>query len=386
MNLLYDHQIFTWQNYGGISRYFCELMSQFTLGPGIDFRLALRYSQNEYLYQNPQLNRFWTHKNDFFSDSWFFSTLQKKIHVNVLNHIFNNQHESVKQLKAQDFDLFHPTYYNPYFLKHLGNKPFILTIYDMIHEIFPDTFNTNDPVRNWKKTLADNAQQIIAISDNTKKDIVKYLDIPEDKIQVIYLAESLSRMKNTDPSTVPSSIKVPKKYLLFVGNRSGYKNFTFLLEALFPVLKKDENLHIICAGGGFFSASERKLIRKMDLITRIQYYPADDSALQHLYKNAYAFIFPSLYEGFGIPVLEAYSCGCPALLSKTSSLPEVGGDSALYFDPVDRDSLTNAVEMVLYDGTLRKALITKSLERSKLFSWEKTAQNTKNVYDNLLYQ
>jgi len=386
MKLLYDHQIFTWQNYGGISRYFCELMYQFTPGPGINFRLALRYSQNEHLYQNPQLNRFWTHRNDFFSNSRFFSTLQKKIHVNALNHIFNNQHESVKQLKAQDFDLFHPTYYDPYFLKHLGKKPYILTIYDMIHEIFRDTFDKNDLMRNWKKTLANNAQQIIAISDNTKKDIVKYLDIPEDKIQVIYLAESLSLTKNADPSNVPSSMRVPEKYLLFVGNRSGYKNFTFLLEALFPVLKKDENLHIICAGGGFFSASEKKLMRKMDVITRIHYYPADNYTLKHVYKNAYAFIFPSLYEGFGIPVLEAFSCGCPALLSNTSSLPEVGGDSALYFDPVDRDSLTNAVELVLHDATLRKDLITKSLERSKLFSWEKTALDTKNVYNNLLYQ
>jgi glycosyltransferase involved in cell wall biosynthesis len=299
----------------------------------------------------------------------------------VLNHIFNNQHESVKQLKAQDFDLFHPTYYDPYFLKHLGKKPYILTIYDMIHEIFRDTFDKNDLMRNWKKTLANNAQQIIAISDNTKKDIVKYLDIPEDKIQVIYLAESLSLTKNADPSNVPSSMRVPEKYLLFVGNRSGYKNFTFLLGALFPVLKKDENLHIICAGGGFFSASEKKLMRKMDVISRTHYYSADDATLPYLYKNAYSFVFPSLYEGFGIPVLEAFSCGCPTVLSNTSSLPEVGGDAALYFDPVDSASVTNIIEQILSDENLREDLITKGYSRSKLFSWEKTALMTKKVYE-----
>ena len=381
MKLLYDHQIFTWQNYGGISRYFCELMSQFTLDPRIDFRLALHYSQNEHLHQNPQVNRFWTHRNDFFSDSRFFSALQKKIHINVLNHIFNNQHESVKQLKAQDFDLFHPTYYDPYFLKHLGKKPYVLTIYDMIHEIIPDTFDKNDLTRNRKKTLADNAKKIIAISDNTKKDIVKYLNIPEDKIQVIYLADSLSLMKNTSPSKVPDSIRVPEKYLLFVGNRSGYKNFSFLLEALFSVLKKNKNLHIICAGGGFFSDSEKNLMRKMDVIARTHYYSADDATLPYLYKNAYAFVFPSLYEGFGIPVLEAFSCGCPTILSNTSSLPEVGGDAALYFDPVDMTSLNIAVEQILSDENLREDLITKGCSRSKLFSWEKTASMTKKVYE-----
>ena len=381
MKLLYDHQIFTWQNYGGISRYFCELMSQFTLDPRIDFRLALHYSQNEHLHQNPQVNRFWTHRNDFFSDSRFFSALQKKIHINVLNHIFNNQRESVKQLKGQDFDLFHPTYYDPYFLKHLGKKPYVLTIYDMIHEIFPDTFDKNDMTRNRKKTLADNAKKIIAISENTKKDIIKYLDVPEDKIQVIYLADSLSRTKNTNPSNVLDSIRVPEKYLLFVGNRSGYKNFTFLFEALFSVLKKDKNLHIICAGGGFFSASEKNLMQKMDMISRTHYYSADDATLLYLYKNAYAFVFPSLYEGFGIPVLEAFSCGCPTVLSNTSSLPEVGGDAALYFDPVDSVSVTNIIEQILSDENLREDLITKGYSRSKLFSWEKTALMTKKVYE-----
>jgi glycosyltransferase involved in cell wall biosynthesis len=381
MKLLYDHQIFTWQNYGGISRYFCELMSQFTLDPRIDFSLALRYSQNEHLQQNPQVNRFWTQRNDFFSDSRFFSELQKKIHVNVLNHIFNNQRESVKRLKAQEFDLFHPTYYDPFFLKHLGNKPYVLTIFDMIHEIFPDTFEKNDLTRNRKKILAENAKQIIAISGNTKKDIIKYLDVPEDKIQVIYLADTLSRIKNADSSNVPSSITVPEKYLLFVGNRPGYKNFTFLLEALFPVLKKNENLHIICAGGGDFSAAEKNLMQKMNMVTRVHHYPADNATLLYLYKNAYAFVFPSLYEGFGIPVLEAFSCGCPTVLSNTSSLPEVGGDAALYFDPVDRTSLTNAVERILSDENMREDLIKKGCSRSKLFSWEKTSAMTKKVYE-----
>jgi len=103
--------------------------------------------------------------------------------------------------------------------------------------------------------------------------------------------------------------------------------------------------------------------------------------MKNLYKNALVFIFPSLYEGFGLPVLEAFSCGCPTLLSNTSSLPEIGGDAALYFDPHDPASLTDALEHIISDNSLRKQLILKGYERSKLFSWEKTAKATKNVYE-----
>jgi glycosyltransferase involved in cell wall biosynthesis len=381
MQLLYDHQIFTWQDYGGISRYFCELMSRFTSDPGIGFRLALRYSQNEHLQQHPELNRVWTNRNVFFSDSRFFSGLQKKMHVNVLNHLFNNQRESVKLLKSQDFDLFHPTYYDLYFLRHLENKPYVLTVYDMIHEVFPDHFGRKDSIQSRKKMLADNAEQIIAISENTKKDIIHYLDIPEDRIQVIYLADSLSGRINADHPTVPCTMNVPEKYLLFVGNRSGYKNFSFLLEALAPVFKKNGKVHLICAGGGAFLKSEREMMRTMNLSTRVHPYPADDETLWFLYKHAYAFVFPSLYEGFGIPVLEAFSSGCPALLSDTSSLPEVGGDAAVYFDPADRDSLTDAIDRILSDEIFRDEMVLKGEKRSKLFSWEKTAEMTKTVYE-----
>jgi glycosyltransferase involved in cell wall biosynthesis len=103
-------------------------------------------------------------------------------------------------------------------------------------------------------------------------------------------------------------------------------------------------------------------------------------------RNARAFIFPSLYEGFGLPVLEAFSCGCPIMLSNTSSLPEIGGDAAIYFDPYDSTSLSDALEHLISDDGLRLQLIRKGYERLKLFSWEITANQTKNVYDNLVNQ
>jgi len=384
MKLLYDHQVFSIQHYGGISRYFCELMDQYSHDPEIGFRLALRYSQNDLLHQYAQLNRFWTRRNAFFSDTQVITNLQRKIRFNFLNHLFNNRNESIRWLKGRDFDLFHPTYYDPYFLTYLQKRPYILTMYDMVHETYPGIFEKGDPTSEWKKILAKNASKIIAISEHTKADIIKFLDIEPERIQVIYLASAFN------PEKIPRALRQipedtpPEKYLLFLGNRILYKNFTFLIEALVPVFQKNSDLHLICAGGGSFTQSELSLLRKMNITSRVHSFPADDNTLQHLYRNAVAFVFPSLYEGFGIPVLEAFSCGCPAVLSNTSSLPEIGGDAALYFDPYNRISLADSIERVLSDEQMRKNLIARGCERAKLFSWQKTAAVTKEVYKSAL--
>lgn len=381
MKILYDHQIFTIQHYGGISRYFCELMDRYSQNTEINFRLSLRYSQNDHLSQMPQLNAFWTQRNNFFSDSPFFSDLQKKIHINVLNHIFNNQNESISCLKISDFDIFHPTYFDPYFLKYLGKHPFILTIYDMIHEQYPSNFDYRDPTRARKKILAEKAKKIIAISDSTKADIVKFLNIDPGNIEVIPLASSLHLKRKPEGTFMKRENNLPEKYLLFIGNRFGYKNFLFMVEALFPVFRNHEDLHLLCAGGGKFQGPEVEVLRKLNLTSRVHNYPADDTTLLQLYKNACAFVFPSLYEGFGIPILEAFSCGCPAVLSNTSSFPEVGGTAALYFDPVDKMSLIHAIERILSDKGLRGEMKIRGFEQARLFSWEKTAAKTKEVYE-----
>lgn len=381
MKILYDHQIFTIQHYGGISRYFCELMDRYSQNTEIDFRLALRYSQNDHLSQMPQLNAFWTQRNNFFSDSRFFSDLQKKIHINALNHIFNNQNESISCLKISDFDIFHPTYYDPYFLKYLGKRPYILTIYDMIHEQYPSNFDHRDTTRARKKLLAENAKKIIAISESTKADIVKFLNIDPGNIEVIPLASSLHLKRKPEGTFMERENNLPEKYLLFIGNRFGYKNFLFMVEALFPVFRNHEDLHLLCAGGGKFQGPEVEVLRKLNLTSRVRNYPADDTTLLQLYKNACAFVFPSLYEGFGIPILEAFSCGCPAVLSNTSSFPEVGGTAALYFDPVDKMSLIHAIERILSDKGLRGEMKIRGFEQARSFSWEKTAAKTKEVYE-----
>lgn len=387
MKILYDHQIFTFQNYGGISRYFCELMDQFSKDPDIEQTLALHYSHNENLCNCHSLYQYWSSRSKFLCDTQIFPVIRKVTHVDVLNRLRINQRESVRLLREQDFDVFHPTYYDPYFLQYLQQKPFILTVYDMIHELYPDYFSPNDPTKIRKKELIERAEAIIAISESTKNDIIKFTNVDSDRISVVYLGNPFEYLDQSHQ--VKNNFEHPileKPYILFVGNRNGYKNFIFFIKSVAKLLKKDENLRIYCAGGGPFTPHELKILAELNIFSKVRFVKTNDLIMKHLYENAQAFIFPSLYEGFGLPILEAFSCGCPALLSNSSSLSEVGADAACYFDPNDPESLIQSIETVLSDDHYREKLIRKGFERLKLFSWENTAHGTKKVYDNLLYQ
>jgi len=366
MKILFDHQIFI-QEFGGVSRYFVEIMNQFKDDEEIDFELSLRFSNNNYLTKTNFLRYKSFLKNTHFRG--------KARIINLLNKV-----NSISKLKKMDYDIFHPTYYNPYFLDYIGKKPFVLTIYDMIHKIYPEMFLSKDKTSKRKKLLAQKATKIIAISENTKRDIIKFLGISENKIKVIYLGNSL-KIDKDDKTT---SIITPEKYILFVGSRGGYKNFNLFIEAIDLLLNSDAKLNVVCVGGGEFNNMEIKKLKDLKIKDKVFYYSGGDSTLAYLYQKAVAFVFPSLYEGFGIPVLESFACGCPVVCSKTSSLPEIAGDAAVYFNPKNRSSILSNIQKVIYDNDLRNRLINKGYERAKEFTWEKTAKQTKKLYEEIL--
>jgi len=366
-------------------------MNQFSTDPEIQFILPLHFVQNDNLAQFPQLDKYWSGRYNGLYNNYFVSSLQKKIRFNALNFglnfLVNNQGESIRQLKKQDFDIFHPTYYEPYFLKYLQKKPYVLTVYDMIHEHFPNYFKPNDQTRAWKKHLIENAAIIIAISENTTRDILTFTKADPDRIHVIYLGNPFENVSSSVPNSLHQDIPgFNYPYLLFVGDRHAYKNFNFFIESVADILHKNGELHVVCAGSSQFSQEEKKLLKNLNIINKVYHVKINGTILKNLYKNARVFIFPSLYEGFGLPVLEAFSCGCPVILCNSSSLPEIGGDGAIYFEPGNRESIIRAVETVLFNEKYRGDLIKKGSERLKFFSWEKTASSTKKVYDNLLHQ
>ncbi len=365
MKILYDHQIFTQQVYGGISRYFFELMRQFSKVSEVSFQLSLKYSNNRYL----ENAGFSNHKN--FCRNFGFFGRQSIMH-------FLNEKQSRRFLTKQDFDIFHPTYYRTYFLDYISKKPFVLTIYDMIHELIISKFAPNDRTLNDKKTLAERAVKIISISENTKKDIVKILGIDDEKIKVVHLANSL------DPNAICEFNLPIDKYLLFVGDRAGYKNFQSFIKAVEPLLEEDKSLNVISAGGRPFSRRELGFIDELNLQNRLFYFSVTDEQLVFLYKKAIALVFPSKYEGFGIPVLEAFACKCPAILSRASSLPEVGGDAAEYFDPDNQDDIRETIRKVIIDKNKQEELKQKGMIRLEQFSWEKTVKQTLDIYRSIL--
>lgn len=364
MRILYDDQIFSFMEFGGISKYFCELMDYYHSN-NIPFDLGLKYSNNQHLKSLTFIKQKALCKNIKFP--------RKGLMIHFLNHP-----TMIKKLLKNEYDIFHPTYFNPYFLKYNGKKPFVLTVYDMIPEIFGDESYLGKLLIKNKKTLIYEADKVIAISENTKKDILKFHSLDEDKIEVIHIGIK----KREVPISI--DINIPEKFLLFIGNREGYKNFPFLIHSIAPILKERAGLFLVCAGSSHFSEAEIELFSRLKISDKILHYPADSAILPIFYKKALCFIFPSKYEGFGIPIIEAFSEGCPVILSNTSSFPEIAGSAGLYFNPDDQTSLKECVCGVLDDDKLSIKLKLDGLQKAKEFTSEIMAKKTLNIYYSII--
>ncbi len=191
-----------------------------------------------------------------------------------------------------------------------------------------------------------------------KKDLVEILKTPASKVDVVYHGGSIE-------TTVAGAKKfsLPEKFILYIGHRSQYKNFQVFLESILPLLAKDKDLYLVCAGGNKFLKSESAMIRENGLMNRVVQTSISDAELPMFYRNAVLFAFPSLYEGFGIPLLEAFACECPVVCSNTGSLPEIAQDGAVYFDPSDGASIAQAIGRVINDSDLRKRITSKGAKR-----------------------
>ena len=363
MKILFDDQVFTNQKYGGISRYFVNLYEKINQYTEHSADISVKRSDNEHLQSLEP------HKRNLF-------TTKKSLLLQDIGKRFSgslNRRFSIKYIEKGQYDVFHPTYFSPYVLDHI-KKPFVLTVYDMIHEHFPKHFPNNSTSAH-KKQLCEHAAHIIAISHSTKKDLIELFGIPEGKVSVVHLAGALN-----PSSTDIESPDLPEKYILFVGNRDFYKNFKCLYLAMRPMLQKDKDLHLVCTGPEFNDA-EVERFSKDGIQDQITHKFVDDSTMYSFYNNAIAFVFPSLYEGFGIPVLESFSAQCPAILCSTSSLSEIGGNAALYFNGNDHEELRESIIKVISDNAFREKLVADGLKRLNDFSWSKTASETLAVYE-----
>ncbi|NIJ45769.1 glycosyltransferase involved in cell wall biosynthesis [Wenyingzhuangia heitensis] len=375
MKLLIDPQVFNFQKYGGISRYYTEI-----------------FSRIEKQTNNKIINPIYNSRNIYFNESIligpkqilhnFIYLLMKLLGKNLRDYYDKkNIKKTISKLTKGEFDVFVTTYYNPYFLDYIGDKPFVVTVYDMIHELFPEYFQDDsfNVVQN-KEILLKKASKIIAVSKNTKKDILRfYPEIDEKKIEVVYHGQSIKKSDFNIPS-----IKLPQKYILYVGSRATYKNFEFFLDSVTPILKNDASISVLFAGAGEFTEEECGKFKALGIMNQVNQYDFKENELGTIYNKALCFVFPSKYEGFGIPVLEAMYCGCPVVLTNYSSFPEVSDNAGVYYEKDSVEDLRDKIVMLINNSEKRKKHIDLGYKRIQLFNWDIATEECSKVYKSVL--
>ena len=268
-------------------------------------------------------------------------------------------------------DLIHHTYYDRKYLRRANFR--VVTVYDMIPELFPHLFPRGNPHRD-KREFVEAADLVLCISDATRKDMNEVYGTIQAPVVVTPLG--------VDPRFHASAgrcEKLPEHYLLFVGDRAGYKDFWVLAEALAATALPRE-VTLVAVGGGPLRPAESARLQQLGLQRRVVQLPLTDGELAGAYAHALTFVFPSRYEGFGLPTLEAMASGCPTIVTSESSHPEVGGDAVRYFSAGEVGELAILLEQVAGDEALRADLTRRGVARAATFSWAETANRTARAY------
>jgi glycosyltransferase involved in cell wall biosynthesis len=364
MNILYDGQIYTVQRTGGINRYFANLIG--------------RLPQDVYPAMMTPAHKDKSHLpiQENLRVKSFLGFRPRRFSNRVQDYYFRWRNQ------GEHFDLIHPTYYHRLTQEPFRKikQPLVITVYDMTHELFSDTLDPVGYTMLAKYAAVQAADAILCISENTKNDLIRYYPEAEAKATVTPLASELRGEWAYGEESVPIA-----PYFLYVGGRNkAYKNFDTLLLAFSNVASTASDL-TLCVVGSAFNQEELRRIAELKLGDRIALYRhPQDAHLAKLYRCSVALVYPSLYEGFGIPPLEAMACGTAVIAAYSSSLPEVVGEAGILFDPMKPQDLAEAM-LHLLDGPIeRDRLIAKGRERQGMFSWDRTAAETLQVYRSLL--
>jgi len=375
MQVVFDHQIFALQQHGGISRYFVEVARW----------LAGNSAQIEPVILAP------FHSNEYLSDvNEVVKVLGRKTRIEsrMITEFALAANKMTSPKLARDFrvcpDVIHETYYtrNPIRIK----APRVITVFDMIHELQSERLSKArrllaQSLTSTKRQAIQRADKIFAISESTKRDLVALFGIPEERIQVTYLAHS---HHFTEPDLSSNSRPLEQPYILFVGRRGWYKNFSLFIRGFAASRFGKTGNKIVAFGGGKFNSQELALIKQLGIIDQIIQIGGSDRDLAKYYGAAECFVFPSLYEGFGIPLLEAMASGCPVVCSRISCFKEIASDAAEYFDPQSHEEIATTVDSVISSETKKQKLTSAGRLRAKEFSWSRCAQETLDGYKDVL--
>lgn len=363
MRVNFDSQIFCAQAYGGISRYITSLATALDQHSLANVQVLAPHHCNAHLEQAP------AHLVRGVRTGAEPTTAGRA--ASLLGSIWMQHRHPA--------DILHHTYYYP-FTRPPARSRTVLTVHDMIHERFPNSFTAKDPIRRWKRRALDRADALVCVSQNTRQDLLEhYPALDPERVFVTHLGVDRWRPGTGSAADGPN-MPGAEPAILFVGSRHGYKNFDRLLVAYQSSPWLQENFGLECFGGGPFSAAEQTEIARGLRPERVRQRGGSDAELMQSYARAALFVYPSLYEGFGLPPLEAMSMGCPVACSRSSAIPEVVGDAGAYFDPDDSASIAATMERLLGSTAERHDLVRKGRQRCTQFSWKRCAEETLAIY------
>ena len=372
MRILYDHQMFALQRFGGITRMFVELARRLSNLPDCKVSWFRGYHLDGYDVSDfrPRLDRYRSFERPPLGlGSW------SRERVNW--HAFRLFSRAV----WRPYDVYHPSYYDLPTTRVPRARRLAVTVCDMIPERLMANQRRLRPLIEGKRRLVERADVVFVISESTRRDVVELLGIDPSRTHLTYPGSDLGAVT---PAPLPP-VAGERPFVLYVGPRSEYKNFVLLQEAFARDRWLRDNLRVIAVGGsGDFEEPERLFFAEHGLSEHFVHLAGDDALLAALYRRSVALVYPSRYEGFGIPPLEAMQCGCPVVCAPTSSLPEVVGDAALFVDPEAPAELADRLRTIAEDSTLRAMLVQRGQERSRRFSWDATAETTLAGYRAIL--
>ena len=368
LSVFFDHQIFTLQKYGGISRYFVDLALGLKKQNLAKPKIISAFHFNEYLRSVRPPAR---------TPSLFLPYSSHRL----LNRCFNPAHNAYTNSIIQQLspDIIHHTYYSgPSSDK--TNIPNVLTVYDMIHEKYPENFPNSHILVEAKRQAILSADSIICISNTTLNDLVEIYPTVAQKATPILLDVPKPHIPYSTLPCLPS-----RPFILYVGHRQGYKNFATLLRSYLSSKHLYQDYDLVAFGGGPFSSNELAHIANSRVPTKsVTHLSGPDTVLHTLLKTAACLVYPSLYEGFGIPPVEAMHLGCPVVASHSSCLPEVLSDAALYFDPLSSSDLTNVLRKLLGDSELIKHMASAGRSHASTFATGTMIRKTHQLYASLI--
>jgi len=372
MRILFDHQIFL-QEYGGISRYIRSLSTSMIENGLCDVEFSA-----------------YLHKCRYFSDlsqgcylpGFGVSALDRFCQRGKVNWLLNaiNERKTLRVLEHKKIDVMHATDHNVDYLASSRRKvPLVLTVHDLIPELYPECFPDIQTRLAVRKRSIEQANHIICISDSTMKDLLKIYSVPESKVTMIHHGDPEYLKPGRENQAL---IPLRGRYLLYVGDRkNSYKNFWPMMDALDDFMQ-NHDVHLVCTGSRF-SPKELQRVGRFSWNTRVHATPLSDAELFAAYANAMCLLLPSLYEGFGFPLLEAMKAGCSILSSNGSCLPEIAREGALYFNPIDFSGFAVALQSVIEKNDEYQDAKKMQLDVLSNYSWKITAQLTASVYRDL---